>query len=154
VYIFSFESYFRGRRMKRIYLITLIVIAIAVSVVVGAYVYELVIPGDVVVIETPEGEYKLEAFEDAPCTVSLTYVDWGEMQSGELKQIDFWVKNTGSQTITGMIVEVDSDVQHTGGHGYGSLGPGQSLEVTATLMISPTATPGSYSANIKITCTA
>lgn len=111
------------------------------------------IPGNVTVVETPAGEYKLEAFEDSPCTIPLTSVDWGSMRSGEIKQIEFYVKNTGNETITSITVEVVSPVQYVGGHGYGSLAPDQSLKVMATLKISPTAAPGDYSAEIKITCT-
>jgi len=139
--------------MNKKLLLALFVIVFGGSVAVGTYVYELKIPGNVTVVETPAGEYKLEAFEDAPCTVSLTSVDWGSMRSGESKQIEFYVKNTGKETMTSITVEVESPVQYSGGHAYGSLAPDQSLKVTANLYISPTAAPGDYSAEIKITCT-
>jgi len=140
--------------LKKIVIIGLIFSIGIISAVFGAYVYELLIPGTVIVLNTPTGEYEVQAFEDSTCTIPLTSVDWGELQPGEIKQIDFYLKNTGNVTISSVTVEVVSDVQYSGGHGYGTLEPQQSMKAAATLKISPTAVSGQYSAEIKVTCTA
>ena len=140
--------------MKKILLITLILLTLGAIIVVGAVVYELTIPGNVVVIETPGGDYEVKAYQDAVCTIPLTNVDWGTMQCGEMKEVHFYVKNTGDQDLSSVTADVDSPVNYGGGHGYGVLSVGQSYEVRATFHINPTASPGSYSANVEISCTA
>lgn len=140
--------------MKKIVLIALILLTLGAIIVVGAVVYELTIPGNVVVIDTPSGNYEVKAYQDAACTIPFTTVDWGSMQSGEMKEIHFYVKNTGDNDISSVTVSVNSPVQYSGGHGYGELAVSQSYEVRAGLHINPTASPGSYSANIEISCTA
>jgi len=140
--------------MKKILLIALILLTLGAIIVVGAVVYEFTIPGNVVVIETPSGDYEVKAYEDATCTIPFTTVDWGSMQSGEMKEVHFYVKNTGDNDISSVTVDVNSPVNYGGGHGYGVLSVGQSYQVRATLHINPTASPGSYSANVEISCTA
>jgi len=140
--------------MKKIVLIALILLTLGAIIVVGAVVYELTIPGNVVVIETPSGDYEVKAYQNAACTIPLTTVDWGSMQSGESQSLYFYVKNTGDNDISSVTVNVDSPVQYSGGHVYHELPVGQSYEVRAGLHINPTASPGSYYANINIECTA
>ena len=140
--------------MKKILVVAIVLATLSAAIVLAAYVYELTIPGNVVVIETPSGDYEVKAFNDSACTQPLTEVDWGHMQCGESKELHFYVKNTGNQNISGITVEVDSPVNYCGGHGYGLLAINQSYEVRATLHINPSASPGSYSANIVIKCTA
>jgi len=140
--------------MKKIILLILILAIGLIGLVAAAYVFELIIPGNVIVGETPEGEYEIQAFQDVACSIPFSTVDWGSLQPGGSKYIDFYVKNTGDTAISGMTVEVVSDVQYSGPLGYGGLVPQQSEKVTAVLSINPQASPGQFSASIKITCTA
>lgn len=139
--------------MKKVFLIALIVILAGVSIVVGAYVYKLTIPGDVVVVETPEGEYKLEAYEDENCTKPLTYVDWGSLQPGESKPFTFYIKNTGNLTIPSYTVDAVSDVDKWGPSAhYTKIPLGEVRKVYVSLRIDSDAGPGDYSVTIEVTC--
>lgn len=140
--------------MKKMVLIALILLTLGAIIVVGAVVYELTIPGNVIVIETPSGDYEVKAYQDAACTTPLTSIDWGTMHCGEFKEIQFYIKNTGDQDIQSVTVNNDSPIDSSGGTGYGVLSVGQSYQVTARLRIDSSASPGSYSANINIECTA
>ena len=125
------------------------------SIVAGAIVFVLNIPGDVTIVPTPVGNYSIEAFQDVALTTQLTNVDWGSLQAGQSKYIEFWVKNNGTQTITSITVRVLSDIQYGGGTTYPAmLEPGQSYKVTASLHVNPDASPGDYTVTIEITCTA
>lgn len=143
------------RKITKILVLSAIVAGIVVVAVVAAYVFELTIPGSVVVVETPvttDGAgYKLEAFEDAICTKPLTYVDWGSMQCGEGKHLDIYIKNVGELSFANVKYEVLSDVQYAGGGYAGGLEPGQSVRINLLLMIDTDAAPGEYSVTIKIT---
>lgn len=140
--------------MKKILVIALVLMTLSAIFALGAYVYEEVIPGDVVVVETPSGDYEVQAFNDSACTEPLTEVNWGSMQCGESKSLHFYVKNTGGQNISGVTVTVDSPVNYVGGHGYDLLAVNESYEVIATLKIDPESSAGSYSADVVIECTA
>lgn len=82
-----------------IWLVATLILGIILSIVAAAYVYELTIPGTVIVEPTPEANYEFEAFEDFACTIPLTHIDWGTMRAGEFKRITIYLKNTGNGTI-------------------------------------------------------
>lgn len=138
--------------MKKILLIFLILLTLGAIIVAGAIVYELTIPGNVVVIETPSGDYEVKVYEDEACTIPLTNFDFGSMGCAEIQRIDFYIKNTGDKDISRVEVIVDSPVNYMSGDSCDNLAVGQSASVHANLMINPTASAGSYHANVKITC--
>jgi uncharacterized membrane protein len=140
--------------MRKLLLIGILALCLAVSMAAAAIVYELTIPGNVKVKETQSGTAKVEAFEDAACTRPLAYIDWGELSPGETKQFNFYLKNTGSVSISNVLVQVVSDVCSCGGSYQGGLEAGQSKQYSATLCIAPTATAGNYSVQLEIQCTA
>lgn len=139
--------------MKKVVLIALILLTLGAIIVAGAVVYELTIPGNVVVIETPSGDYEVKAYLDAACTTPLTNIDWGTMQCGETKTFTFYLKNTGSQKITDITIET---VTSAGLYGSGcqSLEVGEVRQVYAGLFIRADTVPGSYPVTIEIECTA
>ena len=138
--------------MKKIVLFAVILLTLGAIIVVGAVVYELDFPGNVVVIETPSGDYEVKIYEDAACTTSLTNFDFGSMRCGESQLFDFYIKNTGDKDISLIHVRVDSPVQYGSITVCENLAVGQSIDTKAFLSIDPTASPGSYSATVKITC--
>lgn len=135
-------------------IIVIAVVVALIGVVGAAYVFDLIIPGNVTVGETPEGDFEVQAFTDAACSIPFTNVDWGTLQPGEDKRINFYLKNTGSNTITSIMVEVISDVQNAGPMLVGELEPQQTTYAEAILVIKPTANSGQFSANIQIQCIA
>jgi len=140
--------------MKKILVIALALITLGAIVVIGTYVFQMTIPGNLVVVETPSGDYEVKAYQNAMCTIPLTYVDWGSMQRGESKDFTFYVKNTGDQNITNVFAEADYPQVSSGGGGYGPLAVGQSRQIVIPFLVYASASPGSYPVDLVISCTA
>ena len=141
--------------MKKILLIALILLTLGAIIVVGAVVYELTITGNVIIIETPSGNYEVKAYQDAACTIPLTNVDWGTMGCGESKNFDFYLKNTGDLKINNVFVKTRGVNEGSGTNmGYFSLDVGEVHEVRAVFYVDASAAPGSYPVTIEVECTA
>ena len=133
-----------------IWLLGVIVASIFVSIVVGAYVYQLTIPGTVVVEETEPANYQVEAYEDFECTKPLTNINFGTMRPGEHKKVTIYLKNTGDGTIfkieyttvgTGLIATGSKDVNFK---------PGDVISLEVPISIASDATAGSHSVTVTL----
>jgi hypothetical protein len=133
-----------------IWLLALIIASIFIAVVAAAYVYELTIPGTVIVEETPSANYSVEVYEDFECTKPLTSIDFGKMKPGEFKYVTIYLKNTGTGTIT----KIESITEVTGRrisfHKYVDFKPGDVVAYDIPIGIASDATPGSHSVTITL----
>jgi len=142
--------------MKKILLVALILVTLGAIIVVGAVVYEFTITGNVTIVETPGGDYEVKAYQDLACTIPLTNIDWGSMGCGEIKNFDFYLKNTGNQKINEVIIHTEIPGMYGAGGTQGgfSLDVGEIRQTLAYLSIPAEATPGSYTVTTEITCVA
>ena len=133
-----------------IWLLGLIVVSIFVAIVGGAYVYQLTIPGTVVVEETEPANYQVEAYADFECTQPLTNIDFGTMKAGAHKYVTIYLKNTGDGTIykiegrtevAGTIVVYSKEVNFE---------PGDVIAYDLSITIPSDATAGSHTVTVTL----
>ena len=133
-----------------IWLLGVIVASIFVSIVACAYVYQLTIPGTVVVEETEPANYHVESYEDFGCTKPLTNIDFGTMKAGAHKYLTIFLKNTGD----GTIYKIEGRTEGTGvTTTYGkevNFKPGDVIAFELSITIPSDAPAGSHTVTVTL----
>ena len=81
------------RRIWKIPLFLLILILIGVTVVTGAVMYSLNIPGRITVDVPAVGDYEIKVYWDSQLTNEVTFIDLGTVKFDTVYNITFYVKN-------------------------------------------------------------
>ena len=133
-----------------IWLLGLIVASISVAIVAGAYVYQLTIPGTVVVEETTPANYQVEVYEDFECTKPLTSIDFGTMKPGTQKYVTIYLKNTGNGTITKICSKTDVTGLSRQGSIEVNFPPGSTIAYDIGISIANDASAGSHQVTVTL----
>ena len=133
-----------------IWLLGLIVASISVAIVAGAYVYQLTIPGTVIIEETESANYQVEAFEDWDCTKPLTHIDFGTMKAGSSKSITIYLKNVGNGTIYKIEGRTDACGLSAQFHREVNFEPGEVIALDLPISTASNTPAGSHSVTVTL----
>lgn len=145
-----------NRVMKKIWKLPLIVwvlIAFGVGIGVGALMYTLVIPGTITILPPAEGTYEIKIYSDAECTQEITSIDFGEAHAGDYVHSYFYLKNTGTATIS--IIDKRIEISGVGiikGTLTNNLEPQQVRYIDLTFTVPASAGTGTYAVEVKLEC--
>jgi len=81
------------RKIWKIPLILLLMTLLGVTIVTGAVVYSLTIPGTITVELPAGGQYEIKIYWDAELTNEVTFIDFGTVNLDTVYNITFYVKN-------------------------------------------------------------
>jgi len=121
-----------------------------VTIVTAAYVYQLIIPGTVIVEETVPADYQVEVYEDFACTKPLTSIDFGTMKPGDYKCVTIYLKNTGNGTIYKIKYETEATGHVVSGYKDVNFKPGDVISLEVPISIADDASAGSYSVTVTL----
>jgi len=140
------------RKIWKLPLIAWFLIMLFTGVAIGAIMYTLVIPGTITIEPPAERTYEIKVYSDAEGTQELTFIDFGTAHAGDDVPFSFYVKNTGTATITGINMEVTipglldgSGISAQYSDIITDLSPGEIRYVSRTLHIPGEAVAGTYS---------
>lgn len=138
-----------------IWLIIVLLLISAVSIVTAVIVYTLEIPGQFEVLPPETGNYTIQAFKDYECTEPLTYLDLGAVRVGDNIPFSFYVKNIGNATMSVITIRIKFCASYGGTQTCGTindLAPSQVKAHSSHLWIRPDATEGTYSFTLTLEC--
>lgn len=136
-----------------IWLLGIIIASILIAAAAGAYVYQLTIPGTVIIEgANPDANYHVEAYEDSACTQPLTNIDFGTMRVGELKYVTIYLKNTGNGTISKVNSKtaVAGWIENIPYHESVDFKPGDVIDYDVPIIVPDDTTDGSYSVTVTL----
>jgi len=139
------------RKIWKLPLIVWLMIMMFIGLATGAIMYTLTIPGTITIEPAPEGVYEIKVYSDAAGTQELTSIDFGTARAGDYIPFSFYVKNTGTVTVSVNLKATINDVTAMGFNDIiTDFEPGQIRYIDQNLHIRSTTGAGTYSVEIKL----
>jgi len=121
------------RKIWRIPLVLLLLMLLGVTIVTGAIMYSLVIPGSITVELPAEGDYEVKVYWDAELTNEVTFFDFGTVKFDTAYNITFYIKSLSSVPCEVFLIQPSASGLHWThfyNTAFGRFAPGEVKEVT------------------------